>query len=52
MYSIVSVCLKTSISQFFRLSNSRILTIKSERFLGYYFYMKTNIKEGFQLVYL
>ena len=43
MYSIVSVCLKTNISQTLRVSNSKTLRIKNAKFSGYYLYMKTNI---------
>ena len=43
MYSIVSVCLKTNISQTLRVNNSKTLRIKNAKFSGYYLYMKTNI---------
>ena len=49
MYSVVSVSLKTNISQTLRLNNSRILRIKNSKFSGYYFYMNTSIKRDLQI---
>ena len=48
MYSIVSVCLKTSIFQTLRVSNSRALRIKNAKFTGDCFYMNTNMHGDFQ----
>ena len=49
MYSIVSVCLETNISQTLRVNNLKTLWIKNAKFSGYYFYMNTNKYRDFQI---
>ena len=49
MYSIVSVCLQTDISQTLLVYNSRILRIKNVKFSEQYFYMSKNIQGDFQI---
>ena len=49
MYSVVSLCVLKNILKIMRVNNMRVLKIKNAIFLGYFYYMNTNMGRSFQI---